>query len=55
MNQSYDQAQKDVSSKCKECEILIDAMFFRCKSLYSVSVANRNKKLVINSLRYNLY
>jgi hypothetical protein len=29
-----------VSSKCKECEILIDAMFFCCKSLYSVSVAN---------------
>jgi hypothetical protein len=40
MNQSYDQAQKDVSSKCKECQILIGAMFFCCKSLYSVSVAN---------------
>jgi len=40
MNESYDQAPKDVSSKCKECQILIDAMFFCCKSLYSVSVAN---------------
>jgi hypothetical protein len=40
MNESYYQAQKDVSSKCRECQILIDAMFFCCKSLYSVSVAN---------------